>query len=193
MLYMLKQKLRESKALQLRMLGKVEIELFSVFCSHAWLLACCICSYCWLYRVNGKRSCLCQVSWFNKKKEEALYVFGRAFLGFLWEVGMIAVESCWWSWPSQVCGKEGNFLYFWAKKGFCLWSYGGLEQWYFLYLLCNFFFFPISFVYIELCLRTANAITHGIQINKSLCCILQNMSCKIELQKLPHFVKYVTI
>ena len=39
MLYMLKQKLRESKALQLRMLGKVEIELFSVFCSHALLLA----------------------------------------------------------------------------------------------------------------------------------------------------------
>ena len=39
MLYMLKQKLRESKALQLRMLGKVEIELFSVFFSHALLLA----------------------------------------------------------------------------------------------------------------------------------------------------------
>ena len=39
MLYMLKQKLRESKALQSRMLGKVEIELFSVFCSHVLLLA----------------------------------------------------------------------------------------------------------------------------------------------------------
>ena len=36
---MLKQKLRESKALQLRMLGKVEIELFSIFFSHALLLA----------------------------------------------------------------------------------------------------------------------------------------------------------
>ena len=35
---MLKQKLRESKALQLRMLGKVEIDLFSVICSHALLL-----------------------------------------------------------------------------------------------------------------------------------------------------------
>ena len=39
MLYMLKQKLRETKALQLRMLGKVEIELFSVFFSHALVLA----------------------------------------------------------------------------------------------------------------------------------------------------------
>ena len=38
-LYMLKQKLRESKDLQSWMLGKVEIELFSVFFSHALLLA----------------------------------------------------------------------------------------------------------------------------------------------------------
>ena len=38
-LYMLKQKIRESKDLQSRMLGKVEIELFSVFCSYALLLA----------------------------------------------------------------------------------------------------------------------------------------------------------
>ena len=33
---------------------------------------------------------------------------------------------------------ERKFLYFWARKGFCLWSFGGLEQWYFLYLLCHF-------------------------------------------------------
>ena len=54
---------------------------------------------------------------------------------------MIAVESCWWSRPSQVCGKGGKFLYFWVRKGFYLWSYAGLEQWYFLYLLCYFFSF----------------------------------------------------
>ncbi|KAF3954288.1 hypothetical protein CMV_020349 [Castanea mollissima] len=33
--------------------------------------------------VNGKRSYLCWISWFNKKKEETLYVFGHAFFGFL--------------------------------------------------------------------------------------------------------------
>ena len=104
--------------------------------------------FCWLLRVNGKRSCLCRLFGFNKKKEEAIYVFGHAFFRFLWEVGLTVVESCWWS--------------FWVRKGFCLWSYRGLEQWYFLYLLCYFFFFSISFVYIELCLRTANAIAHCI-------------------------------
>ena len=36
---MLKQNIRESKDLQSRMLGKVEIELFYVFCSYALLLA----------------------------------------------------------------------------------------------------------------------------------------------------------
>ena len=96
--------------------------------------------FCWFLRVNGKRNCLCWVFWFNKKKKEALYVFGHAFFGFFWEVCLTAVGSCWWSQSSWICGKGGNFLYFWASKGFCLWSFGGLEQWYFLYLLCYFFF-----------------------------------------------------
>ena len=43
--------------------------------------------------------------------------------------------------PLKFVGKKGTFLYFWARKGLCLWSYGGLEQWYFLYLLCYFFSF----------------------------------------------------
>ena len=72
--------------------------------------------FCWFLRVNGKRNCLCWVFWFNKKKEEALYVFGDAFFGFLWEVCLTAIGSCWWSQPSWICGKGGNFLYFWARK-----------------------------------------------------------------------------
>ena len=76
--------------------------------------------FCWFLRVNGKRNCLCWIFWFNKKKEEALYVFGHTFFGFLLEVCLIAVGSCWWSQPSWICGKGGNFLYFWARKGFCL-------------------------------------------------------------------------
>ena len=103
---------------------------FFTFAPMPCCLLCCI-RYCcwfvsWLLRVNGKRSCLCWVSWFNKKKEEALYVFGHAFFGFLWEVGLTAVGSCWWSRPSRVCGKGGNFLYIWARKGSV---HGVLEGW----------------------------------------------------------------
>ena len=50
--------------------------LLSLVCSHALLLALL------LLRVNGKRSCLCWVSWLNKKEEEALYVFGPICLGY---------------------------------------------------------------------------------------------------------------
>ena len=100
---------------------------FFTFAPMSCCLLCCICSccwlFCWLLSVNGKRSCLYQVSWFNKKKEEALYGFGHAFFGFL-QVSVVLFA--------------------------------------FVVLL---FFFSISFVCIELCLRTTNAIAHCTQIN----------------------------
>ena len=119
--------------------------LLFYFCSHALLLAllymfllfCSVGFWEWM----GKG--IAFVGFFGsiRKKEEALYVFGHTFFGFLWVVCLTAVGSCWWSQPSWICGKGGNLLYFWARKGCCLWSFWGLEQWYFLYLLCYFFFF----------------------------------------------------
>ena len=102
---------------------------------------------------------------------------------------MIAVESYWWSRPSQVCGKGGNFFVFLGQESVLfmeLWRTGIVVLFLFVMLL---FFFSISFVYIELCLRTANAIAHCTQIDKSLCCILQNMSSKRDLQKIAPYCK----
>ena len=89
---------------------------FFTFAPMPCYLLCCICSCYFILLVfesDGKRNCLCWVFWFNKEKEEALYVFGHTFFGFLLEVCLIAVGSCWWSQPSWICGKGGNFLYFW--------------------------------------------------------------------------------
>ena len=101
----------------------------------------------WFLRVNGKSAF---VRFFGSiRKRRKLYMFlvmlsSSFFERFVW----LTVGSCWWSQPSWISGKGGNFLYFWASKGFCLWSFGGLEQWHFLYLLCYFF----SFLFYLICL-----------------------------------------
>ena len=61
--------------------------------------------------------------------------------------------------PLRYVGKEGTFCIFGLGKDSV---YGVMEGWNsgtFCICYVN-FFFSISFVYIELCLRTTNAITH---------------------------------
>ena len=118
------------------------------FCSHVLLLAllymfllfCSVGFWEWM----GKGIAFARFFGSIRKRRKLYMFFGHAFFGFLWEVCLTTVGSCWWSQPSWICGKGGNFLYFWARKGFYLWSFGGLEQWYFLYLLCYFFFSFLS-------------------------------------------------
>ena len=139
--------------------------LLFYFCSHALLLAllymfllfCSIGFWEWM----GKGIAFAGFFGSIRKRRE-LYMFlvmlslgfFKRFVWLLW--GVVGGLS-----PLGFGGKGGTFCIFGLGKGFCLWSFGGLEQWYFLYLLCYFFFFfSISFVSIELCLRTANAIAH---------------------------------
>ena len=114
---------------------------FFTFAPMPCCLLCCICSCCWLSRVNGKRSCLCWVSWFNKKKEEALYVFGHAFFGFF--------ERLVWLLWGGFCGLgplgEGTFCIFGLGKGSEFWRAGPVVLFVFVMLL--FFLFYLICLY----------------------------------------------
>ena len=138
--------------------------LLFYFCSHALLLAllyvfllfCFVGFWEWM----GKGTAF--AGFFGSiRKRRKLYMFlvilsSGFFERFVWLLwGVVGGLS-----PLGFVGKEGTFCIFGLGKGFV---YGVLEGWNsgtFCICYVTFFFFSISFVCIELCLKTANGIAH---------------------------------
>ena len=139
--------------------------LLFYFCSHALLLAllymfllfCSVGFWEWM----GKGTAFARF-FGSIRKRRKLYMFlvmlsSSFFEKFVWLLwGVVGGLG-----PLGFVGKEGTFCIFRLGKGFV---YGVLEGWNsgtFCICYVTFFLkFSISFVSIELCLRTANAIAH---------------------------------